>query len=71
MFETPSFITFRGFTRNISGPNEIHLKGNRLDLIGKYVLHGQVLIIPVRGRGAANVTISKIRKEILNEIHKN
>lgn len=49
----------RGFTRNINGANEIHLKGNRLDLIGKYVLNGRVLIIPVIGRGAANVTISK------------
>lgn len=28
-------------------------------MVGKYVLHGQILIIPVRGNGAANVTISK------------
>ncbi|XP_037041533.1 uncharacterized protein LOC119078163 [Bradysia coprophila] len=46
-----------GFTQNINGANEIHLKGNRLNLIGKYILHGQVLILPVVGNGDANVTI--------------
>ncbi|KAJ6635871.1 Protein takeout [Pseudolycoriella hygida] len=47
----------RGFTKNINGINEIHLKGKRLDLIGNYILRGQILILPVRGDGAANVTI--------------
>lgn len=49
----------RGFTQNITGANEIHLKGNRLNLIGKYVLHGKILILPVVGNGDANVTICK------------
>ncbi|KAG4065079.1 hypothetical protein HA402_007476 [Bradysia odoriphaga] len=59
MFGLHKFNIYKisGFTQNINGANEIHLKGNRLNLIGKYVLHGQVLILPVVGNGDANVTI--------------
>lgn len=59
MNEKKKKTIFSGFTKDINGINEIHLKGNQLDLIGKYVLRGQVLILPVIGIGDANITIRK------------
>lgn len=48
----------RGFVENPKGYYEMRLRGPQLNLIGPYSIHGQILILPVRGSGMSNFTLS-------------
>lgn len=37
-----------------------------ITIVGKYDIHGQVLLLPVRGKGTANITLSQYRSMALS-----
>lgn len=48
----------RGFQENPRGHYDMKFKGPQLKLTGPYSMHGQILVLPVRGSGISNFTLS-------------
>lgn len=38
----------------------------QVDFVGDYVLDGRILILPIRGHGQCNITMSEFKKKKLN-----
>lgn len=49
---------YRGFGENPRGHYDIRFKGPKLALVGPYTMHGQILVLPIRGNGISNFTLS-------------
>lgn len=50
---------FSGFGNEPTGKYELRLKGPDLHLVGPYTISGQVLILPIQGKGHSNMTLCK------------
>lgn len=50
----------RGFSRQPAGEYEFRLKGPVLHLVGPYTISGQVLVLPIQGKGHSNMTLCEL-----------
>lgn len=48
-----------GFQENPEGKYQLEFKGPVLTLIGPYTIEGRVLLLPIQGTGASNITIGR------------
>lgn len=51
-----------GFSKEPAGKYEFRMKGPALHLVGPYTISGQVLILPIQGKGHSNMTLCKYIK---------
>ena len=49
----------KGFDKDIKGPHSLHTIADEISIIGLYTISGKILILPIRGNGACNITIYK------------
>lgn len=50
------FHLFSGFDKDPTSKFEIYARVNQLSVIGHYNMNGQIIILPVVGNGAVNLT---------------
>lgn len=64
MLECENLLAFNYFSGFGSDPKtskyELHARIPRLEMIAKYKIDGKVLILPIRGAGASNLTLGKL-----------
>lgn len=59
-YPTHTIFTYRGFNKDPIGDYVFKLKGPVLHLIGPYKISGRVLILPIQGEGASNITLGTL-----------
>lgn len=52
-------MVFSGFGKDPTGKYEFRMTGPVLHLVGPYTISGQVLILPIQGKGHSNMTLCK------------
>uniref|UniRef100_A0A6B2EBP2 Putative hemolymph juvenile hormone binding protein n=1 Tax=Phlebotomus kandelakii TaxID=1109342 RepID=A0A6B2EBP2_9DIPT len=54
----------KGFGKDVEQDIELYLSSPKVALIGPYTINGRVLILPVQGKGASNLTLENIDVKI-------
>ncbi|KAH8358931.1 hypothetical protein KR093_003375, partial [Drosophila rubida] len=51
---------FRGFSKDLTKRHELRMHADSLYMIGPYSITGKVLVLPIRGEGESNFTLSNV-----------
>ncbi|TMW50183.1 hypothetical protein DOY81_004742 [Sarcophaga bullata] len=53
-------VKVSGFGKDLTQKHEVVLKADQLDLVGDYKVDGKILILPIKGSGTSNITMTNV-----------